>query len=203
MTKRSGGGKLNKSEAVQVRFDPILKMAAELAAGKERRTLSSFTEMAVDQAVKQSFVTRDAKGEVNAWRVAQECWHTKPVHRLMNLAEQYPELLTIEERKLVQSARTALRFNDPLQPVSSAFAGIILEMVWPDVIGYAEERIEVTKLWMECRKAQAWLIEESGCRIAGLLRQFAKDELSPADLAVHLSKDDRYKEQILIILGEV
>ncbi len=48
------GGKLNKSESVQVRFDPILKMAAELAAAKERRTLSSFTEMAVEDAVKKT-----------------------------------------------------------------------------------------------------------------------------------------------------
>lgn len=201
MAKR--GGKLSRTEVIPVRFDPMLKMAVELAAAHERRPMGSLIEFVVSRAMNEWPVTTRNGRDVSASEIVEECWHEKPHRRLMNLAEQYPELLTIEERKLVQSAKTALRFNDHSKPVSSAFYDIILEIVWPYVIEYAEEHIEVTKLWMECRNAQSWLIEESGCRVAGLLRQFAKDELSPEDFVASLSRDDRLKEQLLNILGEI
>ncbi|CDH43810.1 hypothetical protein [Candidatus Contendibacter odensensis] len=100
------GGKLNKSEVIPVRFDPILKMAAELAAGKERRTMSSFVEMAVEQAVKQSIVARDEAGmPISAWQASYETWHEAPARRILNLALQFPDLLTIRERKILNAIR--------------------------------------------------------------------------------------------------
>ena len=103
---RRGGGKLVKTEAVQVRFDPILKLAAELAASKERRTLSSFTEMAIDRLVNAVQVARDDAGQpLNAYQVAQECWHSDPRIRLQTIAARYPDLLTLRERKIVQAWR--------------------------------------------------------------------------------------------------
>lgn len=51
--KQAIGSKLSRSEILTVRLDPKLRFAAELAARKHRRTLSSFTEWAVEQAVKR------------------------------------------------------------------------------------------------------------------------------------------------------
>ena len=56
-TKRTGGGsKLTRTEIVQVRLDPKLRYAAELAAIKHRRTLSSFIEWCVEEGVSQVVV---------------------------------------------------------------------------------------------------------------------------------------------------
>lgn len=107
------GSRLSKSESVQVRFDPILKMAAEIAAGRERRSLSSFVEWAVEQAVRQSNVTRDQAGdEITAWAVASECWANDDFSRLMKLAARYPDVMTIRERKIIDAINFARPFFD-------------------------------------------------------------------------------------------
>ena len=48
--RKGGGGKLARSETVTVRLDPKLRYLAELAARKQRRTVSSFIEWAVEQS---------------------------------------------------------------------------------------------------------------------------------------------------------
>lgn len=107
------GSRLNKSESVQVRFDPILKMAAEIAAGRERRSLGSFVEWCVEQGVRQVVVSRDGVGnEVAAWAVATECWARDDFSRLMNVAGRYPDLLTIGERKIIDAINFARPFFD-------------------------------------------------------------------------------------------
>lgn len=45
--------KLGRSEVVSIRLDPRLKFGAEIAATKCRRTLSSFTEWAIEEALKK------------------------------------------------------------------------------------------------------------------------------------------------------
>ena len=50
-SKKGGGGNLARSQVVTVRFDPKLKFAAEMAARQQRRTISSFIEWAVDEAL--------------------------------------------------------------------------------------------------------------------------------------------------------
>lgn len=44
---RKKSGKLTRTEVVPVRFDPKLKMAAELLAARERRTLSSLSACSI------------------------------------------------------------------------------------------------------------------------------------------------------------
>lgn len=143
------GSKLVKSESVQVRFDPILKMAAELAASRERRTMSSFTEIAVEQAVKQSVVARDKEGNpMSAWQVAYQCWSESSLDRLCLLAEYYPDLLTIKERKI-------LRAIDLLFSKSGAKNGQIFALLsgsnktWETLCRYADSEITFDELLPE------------------------------------------------------
>ena len=51
--RNGGGGKLSRSEIIQVRLDPKLKFGAEMAAAKCRRTISSFGEGAIEEALKR------------------------------------------------------------------------------------------------------------------------------------------------------
>lgn len=98
--RKGGGGKLARTENVQVRLDPKLRFAAELAAGKERRTLSSFVEWAVERAVKEVSVTLDENGEqVSAAEVTERTWDVDESDRFVNLAWQHPGLLTHNEQR--------------------------------------------------------------------------------------------------------
>lgn len=100
-TKRGGrGGKLARSEVVQVRLDPKLRFAAELAAAKERRTLSSFIEWAVEQAVRDIVVHyAPDEGQRSAEMVANSVWDVDEADRFVNLATHYPGLLTHDEQR--------------------------------------------------------------------------------------------------------
>jgi hypothetical protein len=94
--KKSGGGNLTRSQVVTVRFDPKLKFAAELAARKQRRTLSSFIEWAVEEAISR-FHINDGKTMSEA---INHVWDIEEADRFLKLALYYPELLSFEEERL-------------------------------------------------------------------------------------------------------
>lgn len=119
-TRRGRGGKLARSEVVQVRLDPKLRFAAELAAAKERRTLSSFVEWAVERAVEEIVVVTNPWGgnpQTAEWaaivgaaaprssdpqtakQVADRVWDVDEADRFVNLTTHYPELLTHDEQR--------------------------------------------------------------------------------------------------------
>jgi len=96
--KKGGGAKLSRSEVVTVRFDPKLRFAAELAARKQRRTVSSFIEWAVDEALDK---VESGKGSKETVRQAvNKIWDVDEVDRFINLVRSYPEFLTHDEEKL-------------------------------------------------------------------------------------------------------
>lgn len=143
MAAKKRGSKLNKSETVQVRFDPILKMAAELAAARERRSLSSYIEWAVELAAKQSMVTQDEGGNpVSAWQVAYLCFHPEPGYRMEILAANYPHLLTFRERKIVQTADTLFKSDTGMMRSILKAGGPL----WSDLCLYADDEISFEEL---------------------------------------------------------
>jgi len=94
--KKGGGGNLSRSQVVTVRLDPRLKFAAELAARKQRRTISSFIEWAVEEAVAKIEVNE----EMNLNKAMNRVWDVEEADRFVKLALNFPELLTYEEEKL-------------------------------------------------------------------------------------------------------
>lgn len=102
MAKRRQG-RMAKTQTVPVRLDPVLKWAAELAAGKERRSLNSFIEWAVEQAVKRVVVAGDETLKATAWEIANICWHFQPLMRIKILAKTQPGALTVKEKSIFQA----------------------------------------------------------------------------------------------------
>lgn len=94
--KKGGGGNLTRSQVVTVRLDPKLKFAAELAARKQRRTISSFIEWAVEEAISRI----EVREKVNVHTVMNQVWHVEDADRFVKLAFNFPELLTYEEEKI-------------------------------------------------------------------------------------------------------
>jgi len=94
--KKGGGSSLIRSQVVTVRLDPKLKFAAELAARKQRRTLSSFIEWAVEEAVAHIEVSNG----VFINMVMNQVWDVEEADRFVKLALNFPELLSYEEERL-------------------------------------------------------------------------------------------------------
>ena len=104
--KKSGGGKLSRSQTVTVRLDPKLRYLAELAARKQRRTLSSFIEWAIESSL-DNVVLLNQKGVApqTVAGQAEVLWDVDEPDRFVQLAFLYPELMTHDEQvlwKLIQ-----------------------------------------------------------------------------------------------------
>lgn len=100
--RKTGGGKLSRSETVTVRLDPKLRYLAELAARKQRRTLSSFIEWAIEDVVCRVAIYEGSGGYNNDSRSigdeSEYLWDVDDSDRFAKLAISYPELLTHEEQ---------------------------------------------------------------------------------------------------------
>ncbi len=99
---KGGGSKLSRSETVSVRLDPKLRFAAELAARKHRRTLSSFIEWAVEEATQRVPLSiPDHQGETDyAYDAIEKVWDVDEADRFAKFALEFPFLLTHEEEVL-------------------------------------------------------------------------------------------------------
>jgi len=102
--KKGGGGKLSRSETVTVRLDPKLRFAAELAARKQRRTLSSFIEWAVEEAAKsvsikvsQGFDEYNGPANDKAFDAIEIAWDVEESEKFAKLALHYNHLLIHKE----------------------------------------------------------------------------------------------------------
>ena len=113
---KSGGGKLSRSETVTVRLDPRLRYLAEIAARSQRRTLSSFIEWAVEQALNTQVLNVD-RGRTVADE-AESLWDTNALDRFAKLARRHPHLLTHEEqvrwKEFEESQITGITFHQTM-----------------------------------------------------------------------------------------
>ena len=103
--RKGGGGKLARSETVTVRFDPKLRYLLELAARKQRRTVSSFIEWAVEESLKQVLIrevsnSNSGVSNLSIADVAAVLWDVDESDRLALLAFDYPDMLTHEEQTI-------------------------------------------------------------------------------------------------------
>ena len=99
--KRTGGGsKLARTEIVQVRLDPKLRFGAELAARKQRRTLSSFIEWSIGEAMKIVELYNFENRQMSASIGTDKVWDVHESDRFVKLAREFPNILNHEEEIL-------------------------------------------------------------------------------------------------------
>lgn len=99
--RRAGGAKPARTETVSVRLDPKLRYLAELAARKQRRTLSSYIEWAVETSLKEVKLYEGQHYEdvITVEAAASALWDVDEAERFIRLAINYPELLNHEEQE--------------------------------------------------------------------------------------------------------
>ncbi len=86
--------KATRSHVVTVRMEPRLRYLAEIAARKQRRTLSSFIEWLVQEGIER--VALDGRRTVA--QAGNSLWDPDEVDRFIKLAKSYPDLLSYEEQ---------------------------------------------------------------------------------------------------------
>jgi hypothetical protein len=93
-----GGGKLSRSEVVTVRLDPKTRYLAELAARRQRRTLSSYIEWVVAESLVQFIeAEKTTNGEDED---IDGLWDVDDCDRLVKLALYDKSLLNYREQVL-------------------------------------------------------------------------------------------------------
>ena len=104
--KPGGGGKLARSETVTVRLDPKLRYLAELAARKQRRTLSSYIEWAIEENLKSVYLAHSPSDlDLSVASEAENLWDVDEADRFVKLAFRYPHMLTHYEQLLWKLVR--------------------------------------------------------------------------------------------------
>ncbi len=105
--RKGGGGKLSRSETVTVRLDPKLRYLADLAARKQRRTLSSYVEWAIERSLVDVVLSTTYSGDnLESEEVttladnADQLWDVDPSERFARLAMTHESLLNHEEQVL-------------------------------------------------------------------------------------------------------
>ncbi|MFZ0245082.1 hypothetical protein [Candidatus Binatus sp.] len=92
--------KLPRTQTISVRLDPKLRYLSEIAARRQRRTISSFVEWSIEYSLNHFFLT-DSDGNTNSvGDLAGRLWDISPADRFVKLALHYPDLLTHDEEML-------------------------------------------------------------------------------------------------------
>ena len=109
-----GGSKLQRTETVTLRLDPKLRYLTGLAARKQRRTVSSFIEWAIERALSNVILGEDPDQVIDLDLASATLWDPDEADRFAKLALYYPDLLAFDEEvlwKLIQECEALWRGN--------------------------------------------------------------------------------------------
>lgn len=98
--RRAREGKLARSEVATLRLDPKLRYFIELAARKQRRTISSYLEWAAEQSLDLIRLTDSAGSSSSLAYEVEQLWDVDKVERFVKLASNHPDLLNHREQML-------------------------------------------------------------------------------------------------------
>lgn len=104
MARKGGEDTSVRTKVVGVRLEPKLRYLAELAARKQRRSLSSFIEWAVEESLSRVLLYEGSGQDEDLSRSvadeAAELWDADDAERFARLAMTHEDLLTHDEQLL-------------------------------------------------------------------------------------------------------
>lgn len=179
-----------RSKVVGVRLDPKLRYLAEIAARKQRRTISSFIEWAIEDSLGRIELYHGSgyNGDysVTLEQEISRLWDVDEAERFARLAILYPELLTTEEQEHWKLLADSLLFSpakfrdrnggnswDWLALEDRVFP--MLRKVWPDFI----------KAWKIGKDEQRKWVEE------------IQEKVSKGNIYPNFPKNDTDQSQVL------
>ncbi|MEO5334405.1 MAG: hypothetical protein H7839_20510 [Magnetococcus sp. YQC-5] len=169
-SRQGGGGKLSRTETVTVRFDPRLRYLAELAARRQRRTLSSFIEWAVEESINKTIIydgsTQYGDDSASLAEEAAKLWDVDEGERFARLAILHPELLTYDEQKIWKILKDCFVLT-PAQKGTRDYDWDVLEFqvfprireLWPHLMMVWDESPSVLGPWIEREQQESIAIQ--------------------------------------------
>ncbi|BBE09959.1 Uncharacterized protein MCB1EB_1798 [Mycoavidus cysteinexigens] len=124
--RKIGGAKTSRSETVTVRLEPKLRYFAELAARRQRRTLSSFIEWTIQKELEKFYLEEPSEHSKGVTMVdsMHKLWDVDEEVRFIKLGLYFPDLMTHEE----QIVWKLIRENGALW--YGAYTGLNKEWIW-------------------------------------------------------------------------
>ena len=180
--RKGGGGKLSRTEVVGLRMDPRLRYMAELGARKQRRTLSSFIEWAVEDVL--SRISLGTAGLMTIWDESQVLWDPHPAIRYFALAGEHPELLTFSEQKIegvlddmlaVGTSRTgrhAVSFRDGKNEIDKQ----LVRDCWDEILQFVEGEIDADALRAAMLKKDTSTDDKVGVQLTDRLLSYLEQK---------------------------
>lgn len=133
-----------KTEALSIRIDPRLRFGLELMARQQRRSVTGVVEWAIDVALNSEPAAEVwGREPVSFAELLRVVWHPNEAERLVNLAQNFPGLLTYEESRMWEVINRSPDFwDDPDSPHRSVQRDVLFDQ-WEKVaplIAKAAER---------------------------------------------------------------
>jgi hypothetical protein len=129
------GGKLSRSEVVTIRLDPKMRYLAELAARKQRRTLSSFIEWTIERSLKEVDLTEN----FTIADKAHALWDVDECDRFVKLALHDESLLNYREQVLWKHLQTVKLVDQRMVKWDR------LRDEWPHLKSVAESKVALQR----------------------------------------------------------
>jgi hypothetical protein len=162
--QKEDSGDLTRSKVVGVRLDPKLRYLAEIAARKQRRTLSSFIEWAIEDSLSRVELYHgsgyNGDDSITLEQEVKRLWDVDDAERFARLAILYPELLAVEEQERWKLLSDSLLFA-PAKfrtrdgghgwdwPILEDRIFPVLRKVWPDFTKACSGSPEEQRKWVE------------------------------------------------------
>lgn len=104
-----------RKEATSVRLEPKIKYLVEIAARIQRRSVTNYIEWALEESLKSIDISLD-DNKSNLFDFSDRIWNTDEASRFAVLAENFPELLTFDEQRIIDNIRSSFAHVFLLDP---------------------------------------------------------------------------------------
>lgn len=135
--KKGRGSKLNRTQVVTVRLDPKLRYFTEIAARRQRRTVSGFIEWAIEEGMKNIILHEDSENNVHDLSISNEpnrLYDVDESERFARLAILYPQLLNHDEQvlwKIINNSHLMLMGKPHANPSNDWNWALLQDFVFP------------------------------------------------------------------------
>jgi len=122
----------------------------------------------MERTVKEMPVTTNTNGNfVTAWQVANECWDENQYFRIYMLGDNYPDLLTYDERHLLgimselKKVEESISGTDDIEYLFTEAVDIWLnsiDKIWPSILEFSNKLIDKSELYKRYQEARRFVI---------------------------------------------
>lgn len=206
-----GGGRLERTETVTVRLDAQTRYLAELAARKQRRTLSSYIDWAIAESFKAvslqeiDGIARNPGGSIAD--EVQQLWDVDESSRFLKLMRRHPDILTHGEQALKKLAEETVQWvaqevRDGCEKNGLPSGAVV--MIWPALLREHWKSIQEAARGESSREELLNELKQSDAPAKALLKYLSMHAASQKFIDIFEAADrgEISREEVLRKMGD-